>query len=210
MPEDDELERLRRADPVAKGSLPSADSPPARALFEEIAMTDPKSTHLPAADTAGRRRLVAGIAAALVLVGGGAAATALRGGEPAPRDPSGAVTEPVAPISPGGSSLASCVESYDLSTLANREMAFDGTVERVDGDSITFIVNRAYRGAADERVTLKGASTLGGPTSAGRSVRLEKGTRLLVAGDGGFAWSCDFTQPYDPEVAAEWESTFAG
>jgi hypothetical protein len=28
----------------------------------------------------------------------------------------------------------------------------------------------------------------------------------LVAGDGSFAWSCGFTQPYDASVAADWKA----
>ena len=58
-------------------------------------------------------------------------------------------------------------------------------------------------------MTLRGAGVLGGMTSAGPSAPLEPGTRLLVAGDGGFAWACGFTQTYDPAVAADWATAFA-
>lgn len=105
------------------------------------------------------------------------------------------------PVSPGS---ASCVATYNLETLARRQMAFDGTVEAVDGDRISFRVEEWYRGGDGDRVTLTGASTLAGLTSAGPALALERGTRLLVAGDGGFAWGCGFTQPYDREVASRW------
>lgn len=152
MPEDDELERLRRADPVAEVSLPSAESPRARALFEEITMTDPTTTELRGAVAPARRRWIAGIAAALLLIGGGAAATALRNDDPSRPDPQDLATDPTTePITPGGPPR-SCVEFYDLSTLADREVAFDGTVKRAEGDTVTFTVNRAYRGVeAGER-----------------------------------------------------------
>lgn len=111
------------------------------------------------------------------------------------------------PITPGGPA-ASCVEVYDLDTLAEREFAFDGTVERVEGDHVTFEVNEWFHGGSGETATLAGAATLGGVTSAGPSVELDAGTRMLVAGDGGFAWSCGFTQPHDPEVARDWDEAF--
>jgi len=50
---------------------------------------------------------------------------------------------------------------------------------------------------------------VGGMTSAGPGAALAPGTRLLVAGDGGFAWSCGFTQPYDRDVATAWAAAFA-
>lgn len=80
MPEnDDELEQLRRANPVAPGSVPSADSPRARALFEEITLSDDAAfTNRQSASGPRRRRWVGGIAAAIVLIGSGAAAVALR------------------------------------------------------------------------------------------------------------------------------------
>ena len=107
------------------------------------------------------------------------------------------------PISAGS---ASCVELYSPETLAWRQVAFDGTVEAVDGDQVTFRVGEWYHGGDTPTVTLAGASTFGGLTSAGPALSLEPGTRLLVAGDGGFAWGCGFTQPYDPEAAQSWRT----
>ncbi|MGQ0831603.1 MAG: hypothetical protein ACT4OV_07985 [Microthrixaceae bacterium] len=209
---DDELARLHAADPVDQASLPSASDPKARVLFERIIMSDsdlPTTT----STTSTRQRLVMAAAAAVAVVLLVAGGLALAG-----NDGSGDVlasTTPTAapgggPINPGGSSLTSCVELYDLQTLANREVAFDGTVASVDGDDVTFTVNRWYRGGDGAEVTLAGASTLGGVTSAGEPTPLGPGTRLLVAGDGGFAWSCGFTQPYDDAIAAEWAATLAG
>jgi len=36
------------------------------------------------------------------------------------------------------------------------------------------------------------------------------GTRQLVAGDGGFAWGCGFTQPYDADLADQWNEELDG
>ncbi len=55
---------------------------------------------------------------------------------------------------------------------------------------------------------IAGARTLPGVTSAEPAVSIEPGTRLLVAGDGGFAWSCGFIQPYDAAGARQWSEAF--
>lgn len=114
------------------------------------------------------------------------------------------------PVSPGVGVAARCVEQYDVTTLGHRETALDGTVEAVDGDSVTLKVNEWFRGGDADTVTLEGASTIGAMTSVGDAVALEPGSHLLVAGDGGFAWPCGFTQPYDASVADQWRSTLSG
>lgn len=214
MPDPDDLERLRNADPVAPGSLPSAHDRRARALFEEITMSDTTTTTDPEvgpdpSSPSPRRPVPAWLAAAAALVAVVAAAAALSvfggdGGDDRPTPDDGATA--TGPITPGGT--ASCVELYDTTTLAKREVAFDGTVTAVNGDSITFTVNRVFRGVEGSTVTLQGATGLSGLTSAGDGMSVEPGSRLLVAGDGGFAWSCGFTQPYDDAVAAQWAATF--
>lgn len=214
---DDELDRLRAANPVDPASLPSANDQRARALFERITMTGTdidQQSSAAGAQVRGRPRLLLAAAAAVLVVavvGGAVALSAGDDGEPdrvatEPTTPttSGEAITPGEPITPGGPSSASCVELYDLQTLTNRELAFDGTVEVVEGDTVTFAVNHWYRGGDGGDVKLRGAELLGGLTSAGTAVSLEPGSRLLVAGDGGFAWSCGFTQPYDASVAADW------
>ena len=110
---------------------------------------------------------------------------------------------------PGGITSSSCVETYDLTTLRHRQLAMDGIVKGVEADHLTLKVVAWYRGGSGDEVTLAGASTLSAATSAGPSINLEPGTRLLVAGDSGFAWSCGFTQPYDPSVAKAWNDALA-
>lgn len=189
MSEFDELDRLREADPAKATAIPSADDPRARGLRERILMTAPEAT------TTRRTRMFAGAAAVIALLAAGSVVLATRGSEnPAPKGG--------APISPPGQAM--CVEQYSLDTLKNRQVAFDGSVVRVSGDEVTFTVNESFKGPAGDEVTLKGASTLGGITSAGDPISLDPGSRLLVAGDGGFAWTCGFTQTYDQTTANEW------
>lgn len=93
----DELGELRRANPVLPGSVPSADSPRAQALFEEITMSDDAAfANRRSAAPPSRRRWVGGIAAAIVLIGGGAAAVALR--SPTPGDDSTDGARPTADL----------------------------------------------------------------------------------------------------------------
>lgn len=116
-------------------------------------------------------------------------------------------TDDGAAISPGGGASARCVEQYGLDTLGNREVAFAGTIESIDGDDATFAVDDWYRGGDGETVTLAGAGVLTGRTSVSDAA-FAPGDRVLVAGDGGFAWPCGFTQAYDDAVAEDWAEVF--
>lgn len=208
---DDELERLHAADPVCEASVPSGNDGTARAMFERITMTGTDSSDriapLARHDRTRRRRTVLAAAAAVVAVAAVGGLALSRGND---SEPNTVATEPTTPATPGGSlspvgpSSASCVELYDRETLKKRETAFDGTVKAVDGDTVVFAVNDWYRGGDGAEASLRGAIALSGVTSVGEDVGLEPGRRMLVAGDGGFAWSCGFTQPYDADTAAEW------
>jgi hypothetical protein len=216
----DDLDALRDVDPVDPAALPSPYAPEAHALFERIVMTDTETrTAVPTQATSASRRFRLAIAAAAVLVAGVTASVALsEDGDTTTTDPGGVADGPgdgdttttdlggVAngPVSPGGASVGRCVELYDLETLTNRETAFDGTVTALDGDTVTFEVNESFRGGSAGTIALGGAAVLGGLSSVGPGVPLEIGARLLVAGDGGFAWSCGFTQPYDATLADQW------
>ena len=215
MPED-EIERLRAADPAARASSPSARDPRARALFERITMTptEARSDRPTAVDRPTWRRpsFLAPAAAALlvVLVGGTAALTS---GDSAPRQEATATTtvdDPGEAVTPGGTSTGSCVEVYDLEALKRREFAFDGTITTVEGDAVVFTVHEWFRGGSQAEVRMNGAQAMSGLTSAGAGVGFDPGTRLLVAGDGGFVWSCGFTQPFDAEIAEAWATALRG
>ena len=103
--------------------------------------------------------------------------------------------------------LGSCVESYSLSTLPHREVAFDGTVKAINGNEVAFTVNDWYKGGTESTVKLDGNGMVGGAITSAGGPNLTVGDRYLVAGDGGFVWSCGFTQPYDPATAQQWRDT---
>ena len=208
---------LRRANPVPDPrSAFTPDLPAAQALFEEITMTAPRTHTVPAPGSApplppapralGRRwRAVAlaGVASAAAV----AAALTFTGDPNRRPADQAAVPDPAAgisPVSPGG---AMCVELYHPDTLRNRQHAFDGTVAAVAGDSVTFDVTEWFKAAErPASITLQGASTLSAITPNGPATTLDPGTRLLVAGDGEFAWGCGFTQPYSEATAAAWRN----
>jgi len=200
--EGDPIEALRGVDPLDRLDVPKdTTGAHARALFQEVTSMDTMDrTNTVAARPPARRRFalaVSAVAVAAVVVG----SVAFLGGDDPTTPEQIAGGEPL-------SSAAMCVESYDLNTLGNREVAFDGTVVSIDGDQVTFDVNRWFTGGSDAETTLDangltGVTSLGGPG-------LELGQRYLVSGSGGFVWACGFTMTYDTGIANTWTDVFAG
>lgn len=140
--------------------------------------------------------LAAAAAAAVVVI---AVTVTSGGGAPSPsQDPgTGVGQEPAVGI-------GSCVETYNLDTLADREFAFDGTVVGIEGDQVTFDVNSVYVGDLGGSIALTATGMTGTSITTAGGPSLIEGERYLVAGDAEFVWGCGFTQPYDEAVAAEW------
>ncbi len=224
------LDAVGDANPVDVNRLPSAaDDPRAQALLQAITSL-PVEGETPSRQSSPRRAWTFqpawAASAALALVAGVVGTVALLGNG----SPSDSQTVPTAPIS-SSSTIPSdsvpvvgfCVELYDLVTLANRDVAFDGTVTSIDGDEVTFAVNQWFLGDQGTEVTLTATGLTGGATNSGGGITLDgevtsvdggltliEGERFLVTGSGGFVWSCGFTQAYDPAVAADWAGVFSG
>ncbi len=229
----DVLARLRAVDPVPRPVSQASDGP-VRATFEEIIVSSTQTDPRPGEAGPGARRpaswlrdpRILAVAAALVLAAGIVGALALGGDDPtstvdsaAPATEEAAGDQPTgdeplpddADTDPGatGSALTSCVAQYSLETLTEREYAFDGTVTAVDGRDMTFAVNEWFAGGEGDTVTLDHGDHVG-MLFAPDGPALEPGTRVLAAGDGGFVWSCGFTQLHDPALADQWRSAFPG
>lgn len=134
--------------------------------------------------------------------------------------------EAAQPAPQGGSTVStttgSCVETYSLQTLRNRQVAFDGVVKQVQRylgnvppgegqelqqDRVLFQVNRWYRGGSGDTTTLKSSVPLEAIVSDSLDTpSLKIGGRYLVSGDGGFIWSCGFTRAYSAGEASRWEA----
>ena len=198
----DPIEELRRADPVDADRLPLAALARIRERTQGAVMDDTEGTAPARRGLRWPQTLVAGIGgvavaalAVLALNGSGSGAP---GVVPAP-DPSN-----------GGPISASCVETYSLDTLSNRDLAFDGTVTGISGDSVTFAVNEAYRGAGSASITLTATGMTGTSISSAGGPSLVEGERYLIAGDGQFVWGCGFSQPYQADIAAHWADASDG
>jgi hypothetical protein len=184
----DPLDELRRADPAHTSPAPSESKARTWARIQEATMHDDRSTS--------RRRLAwAGGVAIAAVAGIAALAFVLNPGTPAP-----------GPSDDPGTGIGSCVETYSLESLANRDFALDGTVTAIDGDRVIFSVNEVFSGDASsgESITLSAPGMLGTSITSAGGPTLTVGERYLVAGDAEFVWACGFTQPYDESVAAEW------
>jgi hypothetical protein len=201
--EGDPIEVLRSADPLDPLEVPRDTSGAhARALFQEVTSMETMERETAPAVRAPRRRFAlatAGAALAVII----AAGVALFAGGDAPGEEYIAGGEPIA-------SAAMCAEFYDLTTLANRDVAFDGTLTAVDGDQAVFDVNRWFTGGSGARATLDANGLTGGAITSIGGPGLEVGTRYLVSGSGGFVWACGFTMTYDTGIADEWAGVFGG
>lgn len=153
-----------------------------------------------------RRGLLSAAALVGLVLGSTAVVMALDDRDPAPDDTPAGDEELVDPM-PGG--MALCAEVYSPQTLVQRDLVFVGTVLSITGDAINFDVEEVLRGDPGDQAQLGGAEFLTTPNPDNVNP-IAVGDRLLVAGDGGFAWGCGFTHPYDEDVAAEWRAAFAG
>lgn len=203
------VEELRASNPVAL-TASQPNSALRAALLEEILTMSTDTVIEPPQQRTGRRRkayygaTAAAVAAAITVV------VAVANRDHHTTSIAGPATQTTGVgVSPGGPSVGSCIESYDLATLTHREVAFDGTVTKIEGTQVTFSVIAWFKGGSQPSVTLDGNGMTGSVITSAGGPTFTVGQRFLVAGDGGFAWSCGFTQAYQPIVAEQWRTTFA-
>lgn len=209
--------RLRAADPAS--FLPAATPDGAARLLEETMSHDIASETSETSETSGtgaRRRgavtWMVAAAAAVVIAGGGLFAvlhdpgdepvgTAGPGAEPSTAT---TVTELTAP----GDGTARC-QVPQAAIIAGNPVAFDGTVQSIDGGVVTLSPTRWYAGEATDLVTVEA------PPEALRSllisVRFEEGGRYLVtSSDGQTVMVCGFSAPYSDGLATLYAEAFGG
>ena len=190
----DELDALRRANPVAIDQLPTHSRDRIWARIEEATMAD----NTPQADP-GQTRLArwsiaaSGVALTLAVV----AAATLGGGPAGIPGPSAAG---------GGGAAGMCIQ-FTTEMLQERQFAFDGTVTTINGDQVTLAVTTAFWGSpqAGSSVTLTaGMGMTGDAVVLEGGPRLAAGSRYLVSGDDQFMWACGYTVDWDASTAAQW------
>lgn len=217
--DDELLARLRASDPAS--SLPPAAPDGVARLLEDTMSNDvvtesrASGTHGP-----GPRTWLVAAAAAVVIAGAGAFAV-LGGGDDDPvpsADPSSAsdpasdpapsadtsVTELTAP----GATPARCMVP-SAEAMADNPVAFDGTVQSIEGAVVTLAPTTWYAGEATDLVTVEA------PSDELRtllvSVDFREGERYLVtASAGGQVMICGFSAPYSPGLAGVYAEAFGG
>lgn len=139
------------------------------------------------------------------------------------------VEGPSVPLTPAGA--MSCVSEYNLSRLAVRSFAFEGTVTSIAGSSdgpqagailsVTFDVAEWFKGGSGQTVEVLIDAPASEPSTAETDLADSKqwgvGSRLLITGDrinpsdpasSLRAWMCGFSRTYDTATADQWRSAF--
>jgi hypothetical protein len=208
---DDQLrELLRLRDPAA--SLAPVDPGRLAGLLEDTMSHDVETpTHDPShpeADPRRRTPLTWLLAAAAVLVIAGVGVFALFGGEDQPTATT--QSERTAPasvlqLSAPEQTLGRCAMVTER-LLARQTVAFDGTVTRMDGGTVTLEVNRWYRGGDADLVTVEAPDAR--LQALILAVRFEAGERYLVTASNGEVTVCGFSAPYSDALAALYAGAF--
>jgi hypothetical protein len=212
--EHDELRaRLRAADPAA--SLPRSDPDRVARLLEET-MTDTTTTEPRAEAAPGRRPLTWLVAAAAIVLIAGVGAFALtnrpddRGGPAAGTDPGSEASSDASVTAlraPGAAASSGRCLPVTADALAGAAVAFDGTVEEIEGDLVTLRAGTWYAGPETDLVTVKGPSENLQALLA--AVDFQDGQRYLVAASpGGRVMVCGFSAPYSPRLERIYDRAF--
>jgi hypothetical protein len=152
-------------------------------------------------------------AAAAVLIGGGGYAVFGSDGDPAgptvasssgpstPPSPAGPVVMTLA--APAATAGKCAVPSAEL--LAGFEVAFEGTVTEVDGDTVTLVPTTTFAGERADEVVLSNALANVGLLNG--AVLEEGGTYLIAASDGQVS-ACGFSGPARGDLRRLYDAAF--
>jgi hypothetical protein len=204
-PRDAELRaRLRAADPAT--SLPQADPDRVARLLEDVMSTE-LTTENRATGTRGRGPLTWLVAAAAVLIIAGVGVFAIVGRDDPAAPPTASddrtVTELSAP-SPAAYSARCMVPTAE--TLAQQDVAFDGTVTTLADGMVTLTVGHWYAGDPTDLVRVQAPpAELQALVGA---VEFEQGGRYLVSATNGQVSVCGLSAPYSGDLAGLYEQAF--
>jgi len=198
----DELrERLARLDPMhAEVPTESVTTQSSRELLEGIMSTS--STEETATDSGRRNPWYMGIAAAAILVVAVGSVVALTGGgdgDPVAQGP------PLALDAGADDPMAMCIQ-FSVEELARAQVAFEGTVTTVDGESVTLDVDEWFKGGDAGQVVLNAPA---GMEALIGGIPFEEGGQYLITAYDGTVNYCGFSGPSTPEFRAAFEEAFA-
>ncbi|MFN0155407.1 MAG: hypothetical protein ACKVUT_13620 [Gaiella sp.] len=110
----------------------------------------------------------------------------------------------------GGDAISSCIV-FSVHELARAPIAFDGTVERIDGENIDLRVERWYRGGEGDRIRVFAPELANAEALVG-AVGFEVGKRYLVSAtefEGKVIPNvCGFSVTYDEGMAETFAEAF--
>ena len=193
-------ERLARIDPMH----PGVDTEPmttesSRNLLEGI-MSTPVIEQPPAAPEPKPNRWLVGVAAAVVLVVavGGAIALTGDGEDPVASGP------PLELNAAGEDPMAMCI-MFSVEELAKMEVAFEGTVTSVEGETVTLDVDEWFKGGDAGQVILNAPADMEALIAG---FPFEVGTQYLITAYDGNVNYCGFSGPSTPEFRTAFEQAF--
>lgn len=207
--DDELLARLRAADPAS--SLPPAAPDGVARLLEET-MSNDVLTESRETGTPGRGPLTWLVAAAAAVVIGGAGLFAVLndGGDDqlpsADPEPTSATESTVTELTAPSGESGRCMPP-NARAMADNPVAFDGTVQSIDGDTVTLVPTQWYAGDATDLVTVEAPPE--GFEQLLVAVEFKDGGRYLVtATDGGDVMVCGFSAEYSEGLAAIYAEAF--
>lgn len=216
-------ERLRelvaRVDPAA--SLPPATPREVARLLEETMTDAPDARHSGTDRRGGPMGWVAAAAVAAVI--GAVAFFATTGDDPAPtaQEPGASATpDPTTVPSPTETAEPGSVTELEIrdpgtakclmpnvEVLRGQEIAFDGVVTSIEGDTVTLEPTTWFRGTPTETVEV---------TAPPKELRMvlvavdfKEGERYLVSTFGGEVTLCGFSDAWNPELAELYSEAYA-
>ena len=211
--EQDELrDRLRAADPAA--SLPRTDPDRVARLLEET-MSHTVTTEPRTDDARHRNSLTWLVAAAAVVIIAGAGVFVMMNGSEDPGAPI-AGSDPTSSTgqdsmtelrAPGAGATAGRCLPVTAPALGGATVAFDGTVQEIEGGLVTLRATHWYAGDPTDLVTVRAPSENLQALLA--AVDFQDGGRYLVAATGDERLMvCGFSAPYSQGLAGVYERAF--
>jgi hypothetical protein len=151
----------------------------------------------------GRRTWMIPVAAAAALVLAIAGGIAFTGGDDNPPVATGETLE----LNAGEEDLMAMCIAFSPEELEKvAEIAFEGTVTAVDGDTVTLTVANWYRGDEAEIVVLNAPQ---GMEALIGGIPFEIGGQYLITAADGNVNYCGFSGPSTPELRAAFDEAFA-
>jgi hypothetical protein len=193
-------DRLARLDPMHPGvETEPLTTESSQRLLEAIVSTPVIEQPETGPEQKPNRWLV-GIAAtaALVLAVGGAIALTGGGTEPVASGPPLELTAGTDDV------MASCI-MFSVEELARAQVAFEGTVTTVEGDTVTLDVDQWFKGGDAGQVILNAPQ---GMEALIAGIPFEVGGQYLITAYDGNVNYCGFSGPSTPEFRAAFEQAF--